>query len=305
MNYVLGSSLTGLLVGYILDCPIIGGDLGGRSKAPFPLGPMILEQTEEAYWLMFRLCITVPEPKKFIVGYYENGEVSITAPDGFKDTYYEKTRGSGTPLPSTMSGGKSVIVGWDVKDLNLLSKLKERVKVLPAEVLSVDTSGRTIHLKDLNIFYDRLINTVPLPKFMDLAKIPYNPARFKTWGTYFVKGTLETATHPITKALFENVFSYVYVADPIYPFHRVTRISENELVMEIREDRMHSSFCHPALGVSHDTGHLIPDCQMIHTEQTYQRVADVDLIGRYAEWDHRMKIEHVIRRAKEYARQMG
>jgi hypothetical protein len=301
MNFVLGTSLTGLIVARILGWPAIGGDVGGRSKAPFPLGPMILEKTEDTEWLLDNLGIEPGEPSTYIVGYYQDNKVLGKAPEGFKEAYYAKTRGDGTPTISVMTGGRDSLVGWDIKGLGLLDKLKKTVKALDNPAKSISPYDKMIYLEGSIMKYDNLVSTIPMPKFLELTGDKRSIKDFESWGTNFVHTTLavDNPNNAIIKFLLAGPYDYIYVADPSYAFHRATRVGPSEIVFEFREDRS------PVVPdeVIQTEACFIPNCQILpyRGNTTFQRMSNIDLIGRYAEWDHKIKLEKVIRRAREYA----
>jgi hypothetical protein len=298
-NYVLGSSLTGMIVANILGWPCIGGDLGGRSKAPFPLGPMILEKTEDTDWFLNRLGIKPGSPKRFNVGYLTTGPIGLEPPEGFREAYYKKTRGIDTPSKSSMNRGRSYLEGWDIKAIDLMGKLAEATSTCLINPVAVDSTRNLIN----GIHgYRRLVSTVPLPRLYGLCGWDEEAVNtFRAFDTQFVYISKSRALRPFMDEMTDKELDFVYCAgDQV--FHRVTRLDSDSVVMEVRGDR---EVPYSLLHGSQYKIYTVKECQIIPNDRTYNCIDGIDLIGRYAQWDHNIKLEDVIRRTRDYAqRQM-
>jgi hypothetical protein len=304
-SLVLGTGLSGLITGYILGWPVVGRGLGGQQSSSFPLGPRILEKTPDTEWLLGRLGIEAT-PREFRIGYYspdlDNPWVD-NPPSYFRAEYYKKTRGTDDVTLSSMSGGRNSIIGWDLNELNLVSRLLSRVPVIPQLVLKVETypvkrlllgnkqsvDGMDVLVPERVLYPDNIINTIPLPIFLRLMNLDEVALEFKALPTMFVE---VVSLEP----LFE--YDYGYISTPTIPVHRITKISPQKYVLECRGDKGYNPV---ELGI-HNTVYnrhkIVPDCQIVQSK-CVQEYAGVKMIGRYAEWDHSVKLEDVIRRARE------
>jgi hypothetical protein len=307
-NYVIGAGISGLIVGYILGWPVIGKDIGGQMSSPFPLGPRILEECGETVWLISKLGVKLPPAREYKIGYMNQGGFIYDCPEqGFAEAYYAKTRLYDPRdliwLPnSTMSGGKKYIKGWDLDSIGLVDILAERVDRVPFDVGMIFLGRHSLSLSNgSEMLYDRLISTIPLPTLDQLVGSPLKMSghTFRSFDTIFVQMTVNDPS-PVM-----GMFDYVYVANENIPYHRITRLQDTTYVYEFRSDR------YPGIFKSrHDTD-VIPRRKFIGknyqivNEKKLLRVLDIDLIGRYAQWDHDIKIEDVIGRAIEYGKQMG
>ncbi len=295
---ILGGGISGLISGYILNAPVITREVGGQLNHPFPLGPRILEYTEETSWLLDQLGIK-RFMKTYHIGYMTKLGVKDSPPEGFRERYYKKTRGLDLPSDSSMSGGRSQIVGWDLESLNLISRLEESIKIIKAYITHIDIDyvqcfkprefedNQNLILSGVN-----LVNTLPLPLFLNLSNPMSRTSRYpcsldlNSLDTYFFK---VRALKDLTQG-----FDYIYIDDPLDPIHRINRINEYTFILESRFLDIHKSNIH------------ILDTKVIMGSQIIKNgkvkcFNGTTMIGRYAQWDHSVKIEDVIRRAKQYA----
>jgi hypothetical protein len=306
MNYVIGSGLSGLIAGYILDWPVIGKDIGGQMKSPFPLGPRILEAAGESTWLIAKLGIQVPPMKEYTIGYKDkDGNVHDEPDHNFRAAYYAKTRlendQSFISIPeSIMTGGRKRLIGWDMEQLQLVQKLRSRVAIIPSNIINIFTSRKTLVLEDgTELKYDNLLSTIPLPTLNNLIGSPLERDLFKAFDTVFVEASSYDEIYSPT-----DYKDYVYVANHTIPHHRITRIGLNTYVYEYRADRYSGCFYSDPLYFKPMYKHIVKNCQ-IAKDLKLDSLLGIKLIGRYAEWYHGHKTEDVIRRSLDYANEVG
>lgn len=289
-SYVLGSGLSGMVCGLILDWPVVGEEVGGQMAAPFPMGPRILKDCEESRYLLQKLDIAA-RPRPFKVGYYHKGQILAEADDEYRADYYYKTRGSRLFSKSSMNSGDNLLLGWDMEKIGLLNKLTNRVMVRVDRLDYLDIKARKfIGRSGDPVYYDKIISTLPLDSFLSLAGLP--GTRTLASGTLFFNGVYSIDIEDYT---------FVYVNDPDIPFHRITKLDDNTCVYESITSKLLEVFdfipkIHSYISLNR--------CQLLESLDV-EEIGGVQLIGRYAQWSHKIKTEDVIRRARIYARTLG
>jgi hypothetical protein len=315
--YVLGGGIAGLISGYILGWPIICERPGGQLDSEFPLGPRILEKTKDTEWLLKNLGIKA-EPRIFTIGYliednFDYKFIDSVPPKGFAEDYYFKTRGIRKTTNSSMSGGRNEIEGWDIYSIGLVNELVKRVGIIPLSIVSIRHQSMLacephykhlgfdkVNIVDQRIYYKKLINTIPAPS---LALLRGNKVRwesFKAYDTTFVKVR--------TSDILTGDFDYIYISDISYPVHRITKVCPGEYVLEFRGDR-YTYGCVPEL--RHLSGPprwsrvgseiTLKNAQIVESLPVLGHLESITPIGRYAQWNHSVKIEDVIRSVRDIA----
>lgn len=293
MDLVLGSGISGILAGYILGYPVIGKEIGGQLKAPFPLGPRILEKTPATEWLMYSLNLYI-QPREFTVGYLCADIISSCPTLEFKEEYYKKTRGDGPVTSSCMSSGKSTIIGWDMDEIDLFRNLLKHVTVINETINSIQMD-KSVKLSDGSIITcNNLINTIPAPIFHNLYGIMDKD--------FLAHDTIFLLVRP-RNSKFTTKFDYLYVACKEYPFHRITKLQGGQdlYVLELRGTRENN--IKDIIDFDILDTHTLKNCQIINN-RGIRLIDNILMIGRFAQWDHSIKTEHVIGRLLD-AKQMG
>ncbi len=305
---ILGGGIAGLLCGYKLKLPVITVDLGGQLNTSFPLGPRILEKTEETDQLLEELCIDA-KPREYHIGYYSDRLYS-RPPEGFREKYYLKTRGRSNPSSSSMSSNRNVIIGYDLDEIDLLSQLIPRCKIIRRRIGEINDLEKYIRLDPMKKIiqtedseepsywsYNTLISTIPLYNYIGLTGHYINLQALDTY--FFYVETNVDATRG---------FDYIYIANE-GPIHRVTRIEQNRYVFEST-----SGWALSCLGV--EPGYMPSGSLLDYDCVRYCQIVDslgvrelngTHMVGRYAQWDHGVKIDTILRRLNNEAfiKQMG
>lgn len=285
-NYIIGGGLTGLIASYLTGYQIIDSVPGGQLDTPFPLGPRILELTKETEQLLHSLFKDeeIPSPRTFRIGYRMNRKLMDDPPEKFREMYYYYTRGVKAITSSCMSGNKREIIGFDMSEPDLLSRLLIRVpEICYHRVIDIGNHVLTLD-NHREIEFDHIISTIPLPILCGLthSKIEHNFFSHSTTFVY-IKSYSELT----------GDYDYVYNMQLEAPYHRITRVDECHYVLEARTDRFLSS---PAESLGQRF--MVNGCQIVH-DLSMEKLGDITLLGRYAQWNHGIKTEHVVRRLME------
>ena len=276
---VLGAGLAGLVIGYIKDIPVIGKEIGGQAANEVNLGPRILDANYNSVRFLNRLYKKdmVEEVEVFNPTYFFNGTFHNELNDDMRSKYFNKTRGTYKFTPSSMSGGNTQLLGWDMQKIGLVKKLKEAVNFRQEEVFQVDHKRLIVNGKE----YKSIINTIPLPIFLRLCGLPALDLKAKQ--TNFA----------ITKSSFDKDYSYIYIVDEELPFHRITNIGNNKHVFE-----SHTAFDNKNIECFGKLFEIekeicIRDCQIINNYD-FRKIGNIELEGRYARWTQAIKISSII-----------
>jgi hypothetical protein len=115
-------------------------------------------------------------------------------------------------------------------------------------------------------------------------------------------------------------YAYVYFSGETHPFHRVTRyespFEEDRFIVEVGSERYEDLKNHPEFKVQEEGGLLKPpkfsfsrsltihNCQILNN-LGLEEMQGIPFVGRYAQWDHSIKLNQVIKEAMVLAKQMG
>jgi len=303
MKYILGGGIAGLITKfYNPDYTIITKSFGGTYAHYFPLGPRIMKVTPETTQLLVDLdsrgfpASKIVEIRPHRIGYMVDGEIQSVCPEGYREMYVTKTRMMRKPLSSAMSDGSNIIMGYEI-DLLKAGLLGNTIDTIIGEVTEIDTEGEKIFLKDGRCLkYSKLISTVPLPLLGKICKKP---------------GTEYLAYSSITFALCKNPsldlknFSYVYYPEYKYPYYRISR-ADKYYVVEFDNMPAEEIYLLPDFGEGRDypfqiiDTHVEPMARILNdSDNPFIEFHGIKLVGRYAQWAHKIRISEVIKRAKE------
>jgi hypothetical protein len=282
-NIVLGGGIAGLIYSfYNPDTILISENIGGQFVAPFQLGPRLIHQDCYTERLLVDLNLYFSTKIKTVnVGYFYDGKLTNKNTEKNKREYFKRTRlSSSVPYSSVMSSGKNKYHVYDISEDVLIQTLlvNSKSNFVIDSIEKIDLYDHKVHTKKQNIFeYENLISTIPANIFYKLSNLPQIANLFTSLPTTF----------RYSEKLEDNFpdfpdYDYVYVTDLKYSFHRITRV-ENGYVYEIN-DNLTSGENTLIL----KTGQLIQNVFNIS-------VPNVEFIGRYAKWDHSIKINEVLK----------
>jgi hypothetical protein len=159
--------------------------------------------------------------------------------------------------------------------------------------------------------YEKLISTIPLPIFYKLSKQFDKITGFEAFDTSFIR---VISDEKFDKELAKK-FDYVYVVDEQmftpYLFHRLTFTDEKtkyDDVIYIAECK--GSFNDDDMRIYHRYNskqerivipyQTIKNCQIKKSKKIRTDEFGTMFVGRYAEWDHSIKINEVLKRVMDY-----
>jgi hypothetical protein len=194
-----------------------------------------------------------------------------------------------------MSDGKNEIDYYDDDWNDIISLLiKRNYPPIMGEILKIDIRQKLLSIKNPSsskieiLKYDNLISTLPAPLFYKLSGI--KPLEdFKYASKIFVMTT--------KRNIDIGDYDYVYFPEKRYGFHRITKIGNERMCIEYtlinpnnENDRI-SHWCKLSYKTSSiKIGQIISG--------SIEKFDNIEFLGRYAEWNHDVKINDVIQKMR-------
>lgn len=292
---VLGSGLSALVYLHYDDLALAlaGPQVGGQAARSGELGPQLVWDDPLARELLSSLGLPLV-PQRVQVGYHDpaGGGVVPQPPGKFREAYALKTRGQ-APRASYLSGGRSSFTVLQVTMAQLAAELRRRVElrllltaaeaVNPWERWVLGGDGQRYH-------FDTLVATIPAPKLLKLLgradaaeQLKARDKGYETWKLHQLPSWAQAA----------KLFDYVYVADPAVPYHRVKFNPGGETAVVEYTARDGEKLA--VNGVLHPQGQIISGGEVLSSLPPWIRT-----LGRYAQWDHGVKLNEVLARARSW-----
>jgi DNA-binding protein len=299
--YVIGAGINGLILSYLAHVPAIGTTLDNQSSSKFPLGPRILHRDRDSSAFLLRLGI-FDEAKMFKIGHFDGTLQSggfVDPMEAWKQKYIKKTRTVDIKIQSAMSGGHKCIWGWDIGEINLIPILRRNAVTINNMISNIDADTQIITMHDnKQLQYDKCVSTIKLPKLYSLMgkKAPEEYRANKTKFILAEGGALLS---------LKKDYAYIYFADERLPFNRVTFLDGERYVIEMPEAYFDVQDLELILpGAKFIDEIVIDECQIISSEKDNRKVSGIDLVGRYAKWNHGLLINDTIKEGYKLAKDL-
>lgn len=328
---ILGAGITGLVLGYLTDSPVYGEVIGGQLSG-LPKGPRILQLDQNTIKLIRDLAID-EAPETFTIGYVtgEGEPIRNSLLDAERRSYYKKTRGQDEPSTSSMSGGKTKLVGWDINKIPLVEKLSSKVEVRPATVSAISFDKNAVYLTDksnrreLILPLNECVSTISLRRTLPLLTNSVHEIFYLyNIGNKVMKSS--TGIDRLDLTCFDTTFirvdlsqddilpfgseyNYLYYTEEQVPLNRATRVGPSTYIFECRGDLFEEAveFIEKH-GWEVGLVETIRFCQLVHNHKLVSIGLDrpeyyanqLRLCGRFAQWDHSFKINSVFKEAENY-----
>ena len=273
--YVLGGGISGTIAGYILNAPVVTRP---EKPIPFPLGPQYLYADPLTEKLLQTLGLpTTTRTVKF--GFFDP-DVGVSEPTPeLAERYYISTRNR-RPPHWWISRHTKFFEAFEVSPRRLHETLKRKVEIIYDEIYAIDLK-RKVLIGEEKHHYDKLVSTIPLPVFSRLSGLHLE-------GTLSWKPITFRRVHvdELPFDIYETEFDYVYLIG--HDVYRVTRHTPPYVVEEI-------------LGESE--GHVLQYGKILGGRPI--TIKDVVFLGRYAEWNPRILVHHVLRKTVKLSLQLS
>lgn len=299
-NYVIGGGMAGLVFATLNPSfKIIDMNPLGQFQGMYQLGPRILQYSS----LLNKFIIDhTPEGSggplisEAKVGYILGDGVSTdTMTAGFSEKYSKIAHGSNKGESSFLSGGKNKIrhitflkhgeesYVWLLKQL--LEQIDKENRIKYVKVDFIDTKAKEIALGNGDVYiYDNLVSTIPLPIFQKLVVNKNIELDLETKKKHFYVTNYSEENQKL-----QELYNYMYSVNGVYT--RKTFYGDY-IVYETTET-------HPY--------YEIDECDIIERYENLpiqivesyevEEIDGIHMLGRYAEWNHNVKINEVITRS--------
>ena len=307
-NYILGAGPAGLIAAYYnKDHWLVDKKPLGQLNIPFIPGPRLLQFTPNMEKFIKEVL-----PKHDIkteiavIGYNEDGVVSSEPTNSFKKKYAKKTRGIEKSESSFLSEGMTEIRHIEIDDLGedsykfffteLLKIIEKRGQLMNDSVKKIDALRRTIEFDSgTRGDFHNIISTLNLSLFKNILGIEdedfhwdlstSNKCFYKTEYSETVDNMLKDKKHP---SLW---YDYVYSVDTNWTrqtFFRDYIVYES--VNPLKSDYIEGN----KVLMKFEN---LP----IQIKESYniERMDNIELLGRFAQWSHQMKANEVLDRVIE------
>lgn len=313
---VLGSGVSALA--YLYYNPgafaLAGDQVGGLFASAQNLGPQYVWKTESTTKLLRDMGyidspIQPPSAATRVIriGYWWRGKVSRLEELSDSDRrevqrlYSLKTRGT-EPKDSHMSDGKSEFEIWDLPVDQLVADLMKRVelRLIHQKALRVDPYRKLVYT-GTGVYdfmdYDTLVSTVPAPVLLKLIGKEESAKNLLAFDKVYDRSQAETEVEEqfaiMNRGFADERVDYVYVPGGEFQFHRVRYIKEGdgapEFVREytVKDPELLKEF--PKEALVQKRGQIIGGHEILSSLPK-----NIELLGRYAEWRHGIRLEDVL-----------
>jgi hypothetical protein len=293
MKYIiLGGGVAGLVSAFYLpEHYLITDKIGGwQNRNTFQLGPRLLEVTQATTTFLKKLNLPTNE-KKINIGYRIGDFTSSSKNENFAKQYALKTRDQEN-VDAVLSGNKDVLTVFDIEYDLILKKLEDKVKdrIILDKITSIDLENKKVNIvkyPDFPCCWDEMVNTLPINLFCNLSKFDLQ-RDFTAFHTTFVK----VKPTEYTK-FFYRVYDYIYSIDTVW--HRCN-IFKDHAVLEIKgkfDPQLQYQIEYNGFEILDKI--TIPFAQMKYSyKDLTQIIPSITNVGRYACWDHSIKMEQII-----------
>lgn len=304
MKFIIGGGISGLIFSFFNpEYKIISSNVGGQMTNKISFGPRILQENPYNKYLLECLKINAVV-KTMKIGYFYNGSLHDRCPLSLKELYYTKSRNiisADEKIPeSIMSEGKNTIDYYDVDFKQIVKALYEKVSFIKSNVLKIN-DGK-IFLDDLKTFieYKHIISTIQAPAFFRMFSKPkfmYVCKNLKYLSKEFI--IVPSAEIDI------GSYDYVYFPEMKYNFHRVTKFNSsfnNSMNIVEYVNSIYSSGYNKVNTKKEWKRIIARDYMEIGQIQSGEipTIPAVMFLGRYAEWNHSIKTQDVVKKSIEF-----
>jgi len=310
-NYIIGGGVAGLTLAFLdKSFKIIDKNPLGQINSKYQLGPRLLQKSEHTEFFLeyvnFLVSDYFKENKLKIqeticrIGYEdENGFVLDWADDTFKRKYSLLTRGTEQYEPTFLSEGRNEIEHYVFEGIKnsyvylfqtMLSMLEKRNQIIHGAVESINTESKMISLDGYRQFsYDNLVSTISLKILKKLLKSnkQLDSLDLSTKNKNFYVTDIP---------LLAGNFNYIYSIQGDYT--RRTYI-DDYVVYESEQPKQQETIC--GYQVVYKMENL--PIQIVKSANI-QTVSDIHMLGRYAQWSHKVKLGEVIQQSNKIKEQI-
>ena len=296
-KYILGGGLSGLVAAYYNpEYTLVTPELGGFIDSKFGRAFVVLHATDGMRDLFRDLGVRSFE-KRIELAYYDHDWSDAGVSTSFDSEMTEKTfarRYIEEKLPERFQPGKDLELSapgdsWEALfvDSSIVSALADEVrnrrfgwvKDVSDDVITLQPeTGSTEELE-----YEHVVSTLPATLFRKVADV--------SWDLDFVPTTYgELPREKVPERYLEKPWNVLYTVDPSVEYHRVVR---NMLSSRYYVECLGDVDVYGATDQATNQNGVIQNADLTPPNDR------ITFLGRYAEWQHERRIDHVIEKARE------
>ena len=287
MKFILGGGVAGLVSAFYLpEYYLITDKIGGwQNRNTFQLGPRLLEVTPATTAFLKKLNLPTNE-KRILIGYRVGDFTGSSKNNNFAKQYALKTREQEN-VDAVLSGNKDVLTVFDIDYDLILKRLEDEVKVriIVDKITHIDLKKQNLNANQ----WDEIVNTLPLNLFCKLSNFNDLQRDFTAFHTTFLK-----VKHTDYTKFFYRVYDYIYSVDTAW--HRCN-IFRDYAVLEVKgKVDTQLEYWPDGSEIFEILDKItIPFAQMKYSYKDLTQITPhVINVGRYAQWDHSIKMEQII-----------
>jgi len=316
-DYVFGGGPAGIIFAYLSGYDIIDANPMGQVKF-FDnnkiLGPRLIEQNSGTMFLLETLrknkIISKYSSIESFIGYQRNGIIKNTFDDDFLKRYTEIARekdASNNIESSFLSGQKNSIRHLLVDDYRtgysyvflietIYNILEKEGRVIKANVIDLDIDKKTISIAyvdkniQLELNFRNCVNTIRYDKFLELVNhqqqsIDKTQYQLKTKNFAFVEN------HDDSNDYGRILYHYIYSVDGEYT----------------RKTFYNDYVCYETVEPKNKKDSIDINCEIscslnnvpiqIKNSLNIESYKGIQMLGRYAQWNHKIKIGEVVNKS--------
>ena len=308
-NLILGAGPAGLIAAYLNpEYKVIDSKPLGQLNMPFIPGPRLLQATTAMKWFVKEIANDLElKVENCVIGYHESEGVYDSPDSNFKQKYSMRTRGH-EGEGSHLSEGKTEIRHCEIGDFGedsykelftrLLKIVEDRGQVWRATVEKIDTDKKKIVISSNEYSYENIISTLNLNLLGRLSKnVAAEIKKYKldlsTLQKCFYKCdygfTIQEAMEHKHPSLS---YDYIYSIDADWT--RCTYFNDYivyESAKPIKGENIE--------GNKIDMKFENLPIQIEHSKNI-DEICGIKMLGRFAQWNHKVKANEVLDRVKSW-----
>lgn len=312
-NFIIGGGVAGLTLAFLDErFKIIDKNPLGQIASKYQLGPRLIQKSHA---FTFNLLMNLKNMTKnfpnikvqrAMIGYeYEDGIISNICTEIFKRKYSLLTRGTEKYENTFLSEGRNEIEHFIFEGIensylflfqSILNILEKRQQIIKQNVLNIDIDKKLITFEDFSSkYYDSLVNTVSIKLFRKLLRYEDEDLR-----NIFLSLDLTTKNknfYVTTKSPFSENFDYIYSIKG--DFTRRTHMKDYT-VYESEEIQPYVNINDEEIIFKVENVPI-----QIVKSLNIDKIDGVFMLGRYAQWSHKVKFGECVLRSHEIIREIN
>ena len=308
-NLILGAGPAGLIAAYLNpEYKVVDSKPLGQLNMPFIPGPRLLQATTNMKWFVKEIANDLElKIENCVIGYHEDKGVYDAPDDNFKQKYSMRTRGH-KGEGSHLSEGKTEIQHCEIGDFGedsykelftrLLKIVEDRGQVWRATVEKIDTDKKKIVISSNEYSYENIISTLNLNL---LGKLSKNVA------AEIKKYKLDLST--LQKCFYKCNYGFTVkeameYKHPSLSYDYIYSIDADWTRCTYFNDYIVYESAKPIKGENIEGNKIDMKFEnlpiQIEHSKNIDEICGIKMLGRFAQWNHKVKANEVLDRVKSW-----